>query len=65
MKKLFCYLICFLIFSCNSDEENNPSPTEFNFNYNLHNSLPTDWVSEFNIIMVVFHWVTSITSPIQ
>jgi len=51
MKKLFCYLICFLIFSCNSDEENNPSPTEFNFNYNLHNSLPTDWVSEFNIIM--------------
>lgn len=50
MKKIYVFLFIILISSCEKESDNVISD-EFNFNYNLHNSLPTDWVSEFNIIM--------------
>lgn len=50
MKKNIVALIVILLFSC----ENNETvtiPEKFSFNYNLHSSLPQEWISEFNIIM--------------
>ena len=50
MKKYFFYLVLFLSLSCNKDEDN-VVPDKFKFNYNLHSSLPQDWIDEFNVIM--------------
>ena len=50
MKKYFFYLAFFLFVSCNKDDA--PVPDKFTFNYNLHSSLPQDWIDEFKKIMV-------------
>ena len=50
MKKYLFYLIIFLSISCNKDDDN-VVPDKFKFNYNLHSSLPQDWIDEFNVIM--------------
>jgi|TARA_B100000959_G_C14890177_1_gene586364 hypothetical protein len=50
MKKYFFYVVLFLSFSCNKDD--GVVPDKFKFNYNLHSSLPQDWIDEFNKIMV-------------
>ena len=50
MKKYFFYLVLFLSLSCNKDDDN-VVPDKFKFNYNLHSSLPQDWIDEFNVIM--------------
>ena len=51
MKRHFFYLALFLFISCNKDDDSKPTPDKFTFNYNLHSSLPTDWVDEFKKIM--------------
>lgn len=53
MKKIFYFFAFLFITSCSSDEEEiiNSDPTEFTFKYNLHNSLPSDWITEFYVIM--------------
>ncbi len=51
MKKYLLFIIYLSISSCNSEDENLSIPTEFTFEYNLHESLPSNWVSDFNIIM--------------
>ena len=50
MKKYFFYLVLFLSLSCKKDDDN-VVPDKFKFNYNLHSSLPQDWIDEFNVIM--------------
>ena len=53
MKKIFYFFTFLFITSCSSDEEEiiNSDPTEFTFKYNLHTSLPSDWITEFYVIM--------------
>ena len=56
MKRFF--FACFLIFtfSCSSNDEDIATETiltEFNFEYNIHSSLPADWTTEFYKIMKV------------
>ena len=53
MKKIFYFFAFLFITSCSSDEEEiiNSDPTEFTFKYNLHTSLPSDWITEFYVIM--------------
>ncbi len=51
IKKHFFYFLFLLLFvSCNKDD--GPVPDKFTFNYNLHSSLPQDWIDEFKKIMV-------------
>jgi hypothetical protein len=54
MKKiLYFYLLIFAV-SCSSNEDDvaqETIPTEFTFEYNIHESLPSDWISEFYVIM--------------
>ena len=49
----YYFLTCFLILSCSSSEDEVPitNPTEFTFIHNIHSSLPSDWVIEYNLIM--------------
>jgi hypothetical protein len=53
MKKIIYLISVILILSCNDSEEELPlsNPTEFTFEYNIHESLPSDWISEFYVIM--------------
>tara|TARA_B100000768_G_scaffold174371_1_gene184587 strand:- start:1182 stop:2063 length:882 start_codon:yes stop_codon:yes gene_type:complete len=53
MKKTFYFILFVFIFSCSSTDEEIPitNPTEFTFKYNIHSSLPSDWTSEFYVIM--------------
>ena len=53
MKKIYSILTFIIIVSCASNEEEIAisEPTEFTFKYNLHSSLPADWITEFYVIM--------------
>ena len=55
MKKSLLFFFLFFILSCSSSEDEGEvaptNPTEFKFEYNIHSSLPSDWVTEFNKIM--------------
>jgi len=53
MKKIIYLISAILILSCSDSEEELPlnNPTEFTFEYNIHESLPSDWISEFYVIM--------------
>ena len=53
MKKITLLFLALIIVSCGSSDEEIliTNPTEFTFNYNIHSSLPSDWISEFYIIM--------------
>jgi hypothetical protein len=53
MKKIIYLISAILILSCSDNEEELPlnNPTEFTFEYNIHESLPSDWISEFYAIM--------------
>lgn len=53
MKKITYLISAILILSCSDSEEELPlnNPTEFTFEYNIHESLPSDWISEFYVIM--------------
>ena len=53
MKKIVYLISAILILSCSDSEEELPlnNPTEFTFEYNIHESLPSDWISEFYVIM--------------
>ena len=53
MKKIIYLISAILILSCSDSEEESPlnNPTEFTFEYNIHESLPSDWISEFYVIM--------------
>jgi len=53
MKKITLLFIALIIVSCGSSEEEVliTNPTEFTFKYNIHDSLPSDWITEFYIIM--------------
>ena len=53
MKKILCLILLTFVFSCSSSDEEIAisEPTEFTFKYNLHSSLPADWITEFYVIM--------------
>ena len=53
MKKIYSILTFIIIVSCTSNKEEIAisEPTEFTFKYNLHSSLPADWITEFYVIM--------------
>ena len=53
MKKIIHLISAILILSCSDSEEKLPlnNPSEFTFEYNIHESLPSDWISEFYVIM--------------
>ena len=54
MKKALFFFSIFFILSCSSSEDDEvlvTNPTEFKFEYNIHSSLPTAWVTEFYKIM--------------
>jgi hypothetical protein len=53
MKKILCSILLTFVFSCSSSDEEIAisEPTEFTFKYNLHSSLPADWITEFYVIM--------------
>ena len=53
MKKIVYLISAILILSCSDSEKELPlnNPTEFTFEYNIHESLPSDWISEFYVIM--------------
>ena len=58
MRKLYFIFIVLLIFSCSSSENNeevvdDSTPSEFTFEYNIHSSLPSEWTTEFYVIMDV------------
>jgi len=50
MKKYILIYLFILIFSSCEDENFDPEITEFTFNYNIHESLNSEYVQEFNII---------------
>jgi len=50
MKKYILIYLFILIFSSCEDENFDPEITEFTFNYNIHVSLNSEYVQEFNII---------------
>lgn len=56
MKKFTLILMTLIIVSCGSSDEEiliteETTAMEFTFEFNIHTSLPTDWISEFHIIM--------------
>ena len=56
MKNILCLIILTFILSCSSSDKDVPIetiPTEFDFKYNIHTSLPSDWTTEFYKIMKV------------
>ena len=50
MKRYVLIYLMILIFSSCEDENFDPEITEFTFNYNIHESLNSEYVQEFNII---------------
>ena len=60
MKNYLYIIFALFIISCSSTENNiitEKDPTEFNFKYNIHSSLPADWTTEFYKIMKVLEGV--------
>ena len=58
MKRFFFTCLLIFTFSCSSNDEDIATetiPTEFNFEYNIHSSLPADWTTEFYKIMKVLN----------
>ena len=54
MKRILFTCLLIFTFSCSSSDEDIATetiPTEFNFEYNIHSSLPADWTTEFYKIM--------------
>ena len=66
MKKLLSILIPLFVFiGCEDDvEEATLAASPIEITYNIHESLPSDWVTEFNIITVSYTHLTLPTSDL-